>query len=314
MGPNKSQFEVRKIPVGTRDHLFALHRVMDIQVPASGVPAPAVANMLAATQRGAHSIDLLFGAYDGNQLIAAVLGLVSEGRSALVLLSGDLEQGRAYDGTLAALSGLVAASRLQRIRLLEVLISPGSQTQENALRASGFRLLTQLRYLRRTTTPVPGDLPEVPGLKWVSYSPDAGPIFEHALELTYAQTLDCPELSGMRPTPDVLAGHRATGEFDPRLWWVATRANEPIGVLLLNRLSTHPALEIVYMGVAQPVRRQGVAHALLRRAVDAAAEVGVKELTLAVDVRNTPARHAYTRWGFTEFGKRDAWIASPDPT
>lgn len=314
MRANESQLDVRQIPAGTKDQILALHVVMDLNPPAGGTPAPPVEQMLATAQKGTHSLELLFGAYDGDRLVAAVLGLVGEGATALVLLSNELKQPKAYDGTLAALRRLVEASRRRSIGLLEVLTAPGAETQGSVLHKGGFRLLTRLRYLRRTLALVPDTPRDSPDLDWVPFSPAVQPLFERALELTYAQTLDCPELSGIRTTSDVLAGHRTTGVFDPALWWVATRDQEPVGVLLLSRLASHPALEIVYMGVAQPVRGQGVAHALLRRAFDAAGNDGAKELTLAVDERNAPARHLYARWGFTEFGRRDAWIASPGAT
>ena len=314
MRANKSQFDVRQIPGGTQDQMLALHRVMDINPPAGGAPAPPVEQMLATAQKGARSLELLFGAYEGDRLVAAVLGLVCEGASALVLLSSELEKPEVYQGTLAALRRLVEASGRRSIGLLEALTAPEAETQGSVLREGGFRLLTRLRYLRRATALVPDTIRDSPDLEWVPFSPAVQPLFERTLELTYAQTHDCPELSGIRSTSDVLAGHRATGVFDPALWWVATRDREPVGVLLLSRLPSHAALEIVYMGVAQPVRGQGVAHALLRRAVDAAGHDSDKELTLAVDERNAPARRLYARWGFAEFGRRDAWIASPGLT
>ncbi|MCH7592856.1 MAG: GNAT family N-acetyltransferase [Planctomycetes bacterium] len=310
---SKSQFDVRQIPGGTQDQLRALHRVMDLNPPAGGTPAPPVQQMLATAQKGTNSLELLFGAYDEDRLVAAVLGMVCEGATALVLLSSELEHPEAYHGTLAALRRLVEASRLRSISLLEVLTAPGAGTQASVLHKGGFRLLTRLRYLRQTVALAPDTPRNSPDLEWVPFSPAVQPLFERTLELTYAQTHDCPELSGVRTTSDVLAGHRTTGVFDPALWWVATRDQEPVGVLLLSRLPSLPALEIVYMGVAQPVRGQGVAHALLRRAFDAAGNDGAKELTLAVDERNAPARHLYARWGFTEFGRRDAWIASLGP-
>jgi GNAT superfamily N-acetyltransferase len=128
------------------------------------------------------------------------------------------------------------------------------------------------------------------------------------------ESLDCPELTGLRPIAEVLAGHRATGLFDSSLWWVARRGEEPVGVMLLNRIPDVEALEVVYMGVAQAARGTGVADGLLDQAVAAAKQAGASTLALAVDQRNTPARRLYTRWGFTETGARDAWIATSVPT
>ena len=109
---------------------------------------------------------------------------------------------------------------------------------------------------------------------------------------------------------DVLAGHRVAGAFDPELWSVAVREAQPVAVLLLSRLARQEAVEIVYMGVAQVARGTGVADAVMRRAVEAAGRVGANTLALAVDLRNTPARKLYGRWGFVEFADRDAWIVT----
>lgn len=314
MPTNNSQLVVRQIAEGTPDQRLALHYAMDLDPPAGGVLSPSVAKLMEGVRDGTHSIELLFGAYDGDRLVTAVLGVASPGATALVLLRSDIDQAEIRLGTLAALHGLTKASREKSISLLEVLTAPGFEAQECLLQEAGFRRLTRLLYLRRPADAVRCEPKDSLDLEWVAFSPGVQPLFERALELTYAQTHDCPELSGIRATSDVLAGHRATGVFDPSLWWTATRDGEPVGVLLLSRLASHPALEIVYMGVAQPVRGQGVAHALLRRAAEAARRDGAKELTLAVDERNNPARHVYARWGFTEFGVRHAWIATPVAT
>ena len=49
-------------------------------------------------------------------------------------------------------------------------------------------------------------------------------IFERAIERSYEQSLDCPELSELRTVQDALAGHRAAGTFDASLWWVSRSA------------------------------------------------------------------------------------------
>ena len=314
MPANKSQLDVRRIAAGTADQRLALHYVMDLEPPAGASDAPPVEKLIEGAAGESHSIELLFGAYDGDRLVTAVLGVASPGATALVLLPSSLGARETRLGTLEALRELVEASQQRSISLLEALTAPESEAQENLLREVGFRRLTRLFYLRRSAGTAARAGKDLPELEWVRFSPARQPLFERALDLTYAQTLDCPELSGIRTTSDVLAGHRATGVFDPNLWWTATRGGEPVGVLLLSRLASHPALEIVYMGVAQPVRGQGVAHALLRRAADAAERDGAKDLTLAVDERNAPARHMYARWGFTEFGIRHAWIATPVAT
>ncbi len=133
---------------------------------------------------------------------------------------------------------------------------------------------------------------------------------------TYAQSMDCPELTTIRPVEDALASHKAAGDFDPHLWSVVLHENRPAAVLLLSPIGEHSAFEIVYMGVAQVMRGTGVAHSLMARAVGLAGQVSAKrlapgfDLALAVDERNVPARRLYSRWGFESVGLRDAWIAT----
>jgi GNAT superfamily N-acetyltransferase len=110
---------------------------------------------------------------------------------------------------------------------------------------------------------------------------------------------------------DILAGHRATGEHDPGLWWAAVRGGRPVGVLLLTRFPERRSLEVVYVGVAQVVRGQGVGDALMGLALEVCARLSATTLALAVDSANTFARRMYDRWGFEQTGARDAWIATP---
>ena len=91
----------------------------------------------------------------------------------------------------------------------------------------------------------------------------------------------------------------------------AARGRHPVGVLLLNVVEGTAGLEIVYIGVAQPSRRTGVADALLERTFDLARSVSARYVTLAVDRRNDPARRMYARWGFAEAVTRAAFVATP---
>ena len=117
----------------------------------------------------------------------------------------------------------------------------------------------------------------------------------------------------MRTAAEVLAGHRTSGLFDPAHWWVVMRESQPVGVLLLCGVPGRAALEITYIGVAQPVRGTGVANALVKRAIEAVRSVNAGTLTLAVDRRNLPARRLYQRWFFRPIAMRDVFVASSHP-
>ena len=303
---------VRVIGAGSPDHHLALHRALGTEVPRLGPrTAREVAELLHSVRHHSVSVDLLLGAYLGDELVSACVAVESPGAAALVLMPDNLVGEVKYEATVLALRAIQPAAWQRSVALLEVLVAPGREAVSGALGAAGFCNLTRLLYLDRREVESPGPVHPADDLEWVRYSPDLEHLFETALESTYAQTMDCPEVTTLRRTADVLAGHRATGIFDPALWWVALRRTQPAGVILLNRIANEPALELVYMGVAQVARGTGVADALLQRGVEAAKGIGATLIALAVDERNTPARRLYARWGFVQTGVRDVWIASP---
>ncbi len=127
---------------------------------------------------------------------------------------------------------------------------------------------------------------------------------------TYQGSLECTGLSGLPAIEDVVVGHRATGEHDPSLWFVAKSEEVTLGVLLLSQVAGRSCFEVVYMGVDPEHRGRGVANSLLAHACRLGAENGISELILAVDRENTPARALYDRWAFKTIARRCAWILS----
>ena len=101
---NSDQFQIQHIPVGTRDHPVALHRAFGVRPPPPGAaPAAQVADLLANVRRRVVSIDLLVGAYRGDELLCACLAVESPGRAAMVFPSSDLQPDIKYRATVAAL-------------------------------------------------------------------------------------------------------------------------------------------------------------------------------------------------------------------
>ena len=323
-----AHYDVTHLPDGHPDRPAALHHALNAVVPPSSQHAadavgssarpvaPAVADLLSSAERGCVSLDLLFGIYSGGSLVGACLVAEAPGSAALVFVSQPEARSEARGGTIdgtavrEALDRAVQAAAARSIALLQVLQEPGSPELTGLLVASGFHRLTRLIYLERSTAGCAEGGRVASDLVWRSYRPEDDPLFGTALEATYRQSLDCPELTGLRTTSEVLAGHRATGAFDASLWWLAIRGDTPVGVLLLSRMCTQPALEIAYVGVAQPSRGTGVANALLAKTFTLARGDGAKLVTLAVDERNHPARRMYGRWGFAQYASREAWVAT----
>ncbi|MEK6799171.1 MAG: GNAT family N-acetyltransferase [Planctomycetota bacterium] len=271
-----------------------------------------VTEFLDDAQRRGLSTDLMVGVADKGRVNTATLAVISPGRAALVLVPPRFES--LHRGALeCALRRLLALCWARRVVLAELLVSPDCEALPHSAAAAGFRFLTQLIYLRRSTTvDSPARSTPAADLQWITHRAEGERFFETAVAATYAESLDCPELTGLRPMADVLATHQAAGDFDPSLWTVAQRAGVPVGVILGASLPRHRAVEIVYMGVAPAARGTGVGDALLQRAVRLSRGIGATTMALAVDGRNAPARAMYARWGFQDVGSRDAWIATSD--
>ncbi|HUG90292.1 MAG TPA: GNAT family N-acetyltransferase [Planctomycetaceae bacterium] len=188
-------------------------------------------------------------------------------------------------------------------KLAQCLLEPASP-DGCSMERHGFARLTELLYAERLLEePLPPCLPNE--LRWIAYDREAAHArFAALLEATYAGTFDCPELNGLRSADESLAGHGASGRFDPRLWRLYETAGSDAGLILL---ADHPgarAWEVVYMGVVPPMRGRGVGREMLARALHDARAAGCEAVLLAVDVRNRSARRLYEQLGFVELCRR----------
>jgi hypothetical protein len=101
------------------------------------------------------------------------------------------------------------------IHIAQALLRPEDRDGPRAFRAAGFAYLTDLIYMSALAS-AECARPAIPlSLEWITYHDSTHATFIAALESSYIHSLDCPGLTGLRATEDVLAGHRATGEFDP---------------------------------------------------------------------------------------------------
>lgn len=286
-----------------------------------------------------HGIDfgLMFGTVDAAQprLIDRVrqvcLMVPGSGRTAMFFLSEPAPGGDpggnavAYGervASIAAACGYAERELAASIRLFQALPEPGETWLIGAYLGAGFSQISELEYLRRPRHWLrkvkPRTLPA--GLRFVSVAEvnerDRSRVLITALERTYVQTLDCPELCGMRDAADVLDSHLKTGHFDPKLWTMAMLDGEPQGCLLLSRVPEQRACELVYLGIAPLLRGMGVASGLLAHGLELPLGDGVDSITCAVDGRNNPAKALYDRFGFRPFGRRIALVrpsGSGDP-
>jgi len=306
-------FELVRIAPSHPDFRFILETALEFDAPTGSASTLRILHDY--NRRGVRT-EFLLAAYAGARLINSVLLLENPGHSTFVACPGGLHSRDSCELWTSATTALLRKTlerSAERGSVLTQLLTPiGKCPICAAALSAGYRRLTRLAYLIREVNLPILKFQSDPNLDWISFDNDNTTLFERALESSYAQSMDCPELTGLRSLADVLAGHRATGDHDPGLWLVACCDGEPLGIILLSRHGDSKAIEVVYMGVAQPARGLGVGNALLRRGVLAARSVGANTLALAVDSRNAPARRLYERWGFQIHSFRDAWIATHD--
>jgi mycothiol synthase len=270
-----------------------------------------------ALRRGISLSDLWLAERTSDHTLAwAVLPIVSPGRTLLLLGPSDPPHRRGAD------TGAVAEMLVERVcahfagtgvQLAQVLLDPADEISRRLYESRGFRRVAELLYLhgaprRRSVSP-----PLPPGFGWLSYSAQTHDRFIAAIAETYQHSLDCPALNGLRDMNDVLAGHKASGEFDPALWVLlcehvphhggggkdvgGAAACVAHGVLLLSRMPPGDALELVYLGLTPAARGRRLGDLLLKEAMATVAAQGASRLSLAVDSQNAPALRLYYRHG-----------------
>jgi ribosomal protein S18 acetylase RimI-like enzyme len=202
-------------------------------------------------------------------------------------------------------------------KLAQVLIDPASAAVRTLYQSLAFQEMAELRYLQSPIRRPRIDPVLPPDYHFETYTPATHALFAQAIRESYAQSLDCPTLNGLRDIEDVIHGHQAAGVsgggFDASLWRVlihrpSTGPETPCGVLLLARTDPAEAMELVYIGLAPSARRKGFGKLLVQQALAAAHADHRTRLTLAVDSRNQPALSLYYSQGFQNIGVKVALI------
>lgn len=262
----------------------------------------------------------------------ACLAVLSEGRTGMLFLSEPPRHGdpggaaRGTEERCASIDAACAGMRERfpgRVQLAQALPDPAEAWALNAYKRARFTHITTLFSLRRPAIvrmepQLRSLMVLAPAQTWPkgvrvvrvdALGADADRLLLRALEASYDQTLDCPELCGMRTTEDVLASHKAAGAFDPALWWLLELNGNPEGCCLMTASPSQRALELVYLGLSPRVRGMGLGKRLLALGIaHAGAHHRAWQVHCAVDQRNEPARRLYERFGFEEVGRREALV------
>lgn len=240
-----------------------------------------------------------------------VLAIANPGRTAMVFASHPQDSreltalGELIDHATTALGG-------NDVRLAQALLQPEEVLERRAFTEGGFDELAMLSYLERSA-PETGEFTPPLWPDRVTIEPYRDALiddFVTALERSYEETLDCPELRGLRDTSDILDGHRGTGQFDPSLWTLLRVDRQAMGLILFNPSPTQQTIELVYFGLSPAVRGSGLGEMLLRYGLSRVADRQEHTINLAVDERNAPALKLYARLGFRRSLRRVALIRS----
>jgi len=248
------------------------------------------------------------------RLESALLPVVSAGRTMLLFIPSDLRAPTRRDATTRLIDAACARAAAAGVHLAQTLLDPRDDSAANLLMACHFSRLAELIYLQGAV-PDHSPLPPLPGrTRWAPYSPATHTLFCDTILRIYDQSLDCPGLNGMRDIEDVIAGHKATGEFDPARWLLLVEDAAPLGVMLLSPVPRGDAVEVVYLGLVPDARGRGLGDFMMKHAAHVVAQSPCSRLSLAVDAGNTPALKLYWRHGLQTICRKLAMLRDLRPT
>lgn len=330
--PTPGTVQTRMSIVETHDLLGAAQRLAEAS---AGGDRDAGKRFLTAAR--SHGIDLsnFWTSSDPGtgRVREAVLGVRGSGRTAMFFTSPPRD--RAAEAEIGQLIDLAcvefehrASAEHPGVRLAQALLNPGERGSARAFQQGGFHELARLAYLGRPV-PTPAEFENF--TPWqLPDSVRATSLAEHqasaeetdsrllvALSRSYEQTLDCPELCGLRTPQDVLDSHRSVRKYDPRWWWLIEEDGVPEGVMLFTANPEQGDVELVYLGISPKLRGRGIARVLMRSGMrELAFGLGGRkgrargQLSCAVDLANEPARRLYRGLGFQMTAERVAMVRS----
>jgi mycothiol synthase len=245
-------------------------------------------------------------AEQGGKILSAVLPVVSPGKTMLLFLPAQLH-GQHGESTRKVIEAVCARGAAEGVHLAQALLEVHDEHLLGLMKDCGFGRLAELLYLQAVMSKVAEpQLP--PGCKWITYAPARHELFASTIMATYQDSFDCPGLNGLRNIDDILAGHRATGDFDPECWFLLIDHDTPVGAVLLSKVHRSDVTELVYLGLIPGRRGKGLADILMRRAATVAMAGKHGRLSLAVDGGNTPALKLYWRHGMQVIGRKLALL------
>ena len=274
-------------------------------------------------QRAEHVAGLLDQSRDGTLPLGGLLDACRNGRqvgalwahlqpgNTAALWPVRLVEGEGEPIAQRLLNAAVEYFRRHKVCLAQSLLCTDTGSDADRLRSAGFIHLSDLLYMVCTGDSFPTSDPRE--ISATPYEVEPYDETQHErltgiVERTYEQTLDCPDLDGVRDIADVLAGYRATGQFNPARWLFVRCKGRDAGCLLLTDHPSAEQWELIYMGVVPEQRGRGLGVELARYAQWLAGKADTQRLVLAVDAANEPAIAAYIAAGFSAWDRRSVFL------
>ena len=192
-------------------------------------------------------------------------------------------------------------------RLAQALLYP-SEPRSRDFEANGFVRIAEMIRMQRDCRARPDSWHDASGLEFVAFGSATERAFERVIARTYAGSLDCPELDGLRSVSEALESYKGTDTFRPELWQLARRGGDEVGCVLLAYFPDESRCELQYMGVVPQARGQKLGRILCERALLQADGIGACRMSLSVDSRNRPALDQYRSLGFAEIDRREVYL------
>jgi ribosomal protein S18 acetylase RimI-like enzyme len=276
-----------------------------------------VANALFLVERGELPREGVFVAPERDDILGALVCVPLKGASGLLWPPRVLDGPARRQVEDALVQRACAWLRTRGAKLAQALLAPEEACLAAPLVRNGFVRVTSLHYMRHDMDQeVAGFATDIACrhagaacLEYTIYGAVDVSRFEQTLLRTYDDTLDCPELNGVRELREIIEGHQAQGVHDPERWWLAEEAGQACGVLLVADIPDLSAWDLSYVGVVPEARGRGIGRALVCKALVEAHAAGVSRMTLAVDSRNQPARRLYRNLGFRVTEQREVYLA-----
>jgi mycothiol synthase len=279
-----------------------------LSAPGPGADARSIQEFIAfARERGIHFEGLHVADRDG-KLVSAILPVISPGRTMLMLCPAGGHSKNTDTATGELIDPVCLASAAQGVHLAQTLVDPQDPALEKIFTDHDFAKMAELHYLQ-VQPPADAPFPTLPAdLAWLAYSAETHALFGQAILDSYQNSLDCPGLNGRRHIDDIIAGHQASGNFDPSLWFLLRENQKTLGVLLLSQSLRSDAVELIYVGLSPEARGRKLGELLMRQALASTAAQKQPRLCLAVDSQNTPALKLYYRHGMHRIGSKLALL------